>query len=78
MLVINHETDRHKHLINMVCNVMKRKKKFTSILGLLVCYLPITVAVRSNACTVFARSNAGIVGSNPTQGMDVCMSLFCK
>jgi hypothetical protein len=23
------------------------------------------------ACTVFARSEAGIVGSNPTQGMDV-------
>ncbi|PNF28520.1 hypothetical protein B7P43_G14702, partial [Cryptotermes secundus] len=24
-------------------------------------------------CTVFARSEAGIVGSNPTQGMDVCV-----
>jgi hypothetical protein len=34
---------------------------------------PITVAVRSKAGTVFARSNAGIVGSNPTQGMDVCL-----
>jgi hypothetical protein len=32
---------------------------------------PITVAERSKACTVFARSEAGIVGSNPTQGMDV-------
>jgi hypothetical protein len=32
---------------------------------------PVTVAERSNACTVFARSEAGIVGSNPTQGMDV-------
>jgi hypothetical protein len=28
-------------------------------------------ANRSNACTVFARSEPGIVGSNPTQGMDV-------
>jgi hypothetical protein len=27
--------------------------------------------------TVFARSNSGIVGSNPTQGMDVCVRLFC-
>jgi hypothetical protein len=27
--------------------------------------------------TVFARSNAGIVGSNPTPGMDVCLRLFC-
>jgi hypothetical protein len=26
---------------------------------------------RSKAYTVFARSDAGIVGSNPTQGMDV-------
>jgi hypothetical protein len=26
---------------------------------------------------VFARSNTGVVGSNPTQGMGVCLSLFC-
>jgi hypothetical protein len=32
---------------------------------------PVTVAERSKACTVFARSKAGIVDSNPTQGMDV-------
>jgi hypothetical protein len=29
------------------------------------------VAERSEACTVFARSEAGIMGSNPTQGMAV-------
>jgi hypothetical protein len=34
---------------------------------------PITVAARY----VFVRSNTGIVGSNPTRGMDVCMRLFC-
>jgi hypothetical protein len=41
---------------------------------------PVTVAERSKGSTVFARSEAGIVGSNPTQGMDVwclCMCLFC-
>jgi hypothetical protein len=38
--------------------------------------MPITVAVRSKAWTVFARSNAEIMGSNPTQGMDVCVCLF--
>jgi hypothetical protein len=38
---------------------------------------PITVAGRAKAWTVFARSNTGIVGSNPTQGMDVCLCLFC-
>jgi hypothetical protein len=37
----------------------------------------ITVAVRSKAWTVFERWNIGIVGSNPTQGMDVRMHLFC-
>jgi hypothetical protein len=37
---------------------------------------PITVAARSKAY-VFARSNTGIVGSNPIQDMDVCLRLFC-
>jgi hypothetical protein len=37
----------------------------------------ITVAARSKAWNIFARSKAGIVGSNPTQGMDVCLCLFC-
>jgi hypothetical protein len=32
---------------------------------------------RVEACTVFARSNTGIVGSNPTEGMDACVHLFC-
>jgi hypothetical protein len=35
--------------------------------------LPSTVAARSKAWTVFARSDAEIVGSNPTQGMNVCV-----
>jgi hypothetical protein len=35
-----------------------------------VCGLP-------KAWTVFARSDTRIVGSNPTQGMDVCVRLFC-
>jgi hypothetical protein len=33
----------------------------------------IAVAARSKARTVFARSNTGIVRSNPTIGMDVCV-----
>jgi hypothetical protein len=37
----------------------------------------ITVAARSEAWTVFARSNTGIMGSNPTWGTDVCVHLFC-
>ncbi|PNF21667.1 Peroxisomal targeting signal 2 receptor [Cryptotermes secundus] len=37
--------------------------------------LLVTVAERSKACTIFARSETEIVGSNPTQGMDVCVCL---
>jgi hypothetical protein len=33
--------------------------------------IPVTVAERSKACAVFARSEAGTMGSNPTQGMDI-------
>jgi hypothetical protein len=39
--------------------------------------MQITVAVRFKAWTVFARSNTGILGSNLTQGMDVCLRLLC-
>jgi hypothetical protein len=35
------------------------------------------VAARSKARTVFARSNTGLVGSNPTQSTNVCVRLFC-
>jgi hypothetical protein len=35
--------------------------------------VPITVVVRSEAWNVFAGSNIGILGSNPTQGLDVCV-----
>jgi hypothetical protein len=34
---------------------------------------PNIVVERSKALTVFARSNAGIVRSNTTQGMDFCI-----
>jgi hypothetical protein len=33
--------------------------------------MPVTVGEWSKACTVIARSEVGIVGSNPTQGVDV-------
>jgi hypothetical protein len=39
--------------------------------------LLITAVVRSKVWTAFAHLSAGIVGSNPTQGMDLCMRLFC-
>jgi hypothetical protein len=45
-------------------------------LNTLIYPLPVTVAARSEAWTVFARSNAGVVGSNPSLSMDACMLLF--
>jgi hypothetical protein len=38
---------------------------------------PITVVALCKAWNVFALSNTGIVGSNPTQGIDVYQCLFC-
>jgi hypothetical protein len=37
----------------------------------------ITVLAQSKARNVFAHLNTRIVGSNPTQGMDVCVRFFC-
>jgi hypothetical protein len=39
--------------------------------------VPVTVAERYEACTVFVRSEAGIVVLNPTQGMDVKCLCMC-
>jgi hypothetical protein len=38
--------------------------------------MPIWVAARSKAWTVFAHSNTGVAGSNPNRGVDVCLRLF--
>jgi hypothetical protein len=38
--------------------------------------MPIPVVVLSKAWIVFTRSNTGIMSSNPTQGMDVCLRLI--
>jgi hypothetical protein len=37
----------------------------------------VSVTERTKAWTVFVLSNTGIVGSNPTQVMNVCLYLFC-
>jgi hypothetical protein len=38
--------------------------------------LSATVAAHCKTWTVFAHSDTGIVGSNPTRGIDICMRLF--
>jgi hypothetical protein len=46
---------------------------------LIIGYILKGVAARSEARTVFDRSNTGITGSNPARGMDVCthFSVLC-
>jgi hypothetical protein len=39
--------------------------------------MPITLTLRSKAWPSFIRLNPGVVGSNPTRGMDICVRLFC-
>jgi hypothetical protein len=39
-------------------------------------YKPVPMAARSNARTVFDRSNTGVLGSNSARGMDMCPCFF--
>jgi hypothetical protein len=44
----------------------------------MLCYMKLdNITWGTKTWTVFARSESGIVGSNHTQGMDVCVHLFC-
>jgi hypothetical protein len=58
------ETGARSH----VCGSNEEEKK--------IVLRPIMVAARSKVRTVFASSNVEFVGSNLTQGMDVCVRLF--
>jgi hypothetical protein len=42
-------------------------------------YMPISIAERSKACTVYDLLNIEIAGSNPARNMDVCprVSVLC-
>jgi hypothetical protein len=41
--------------------------------------MPVSIAERSKACTIYDRSNIKIAVSNPAQGMNVCLrvSVLC-
>jgi hypothetical protein len=75
---------RHYRRQPVICFTRKSKHAYPSnfnpyradYLGVLL-IVPVTVVERCKSSIVFARSNTGIVGSNPTQGMDVCVRLFC-
>jgi hypothetical protein len=63
------------HLLRTVINVTFNFIMLY-IFRLLKLRWPITVAAPSKARNAFSSSNIGIMGSNPTQGMDVCFRLF--
>jgi hypothetical protein len=64
--------------MHWVGNITKQKSRVVNeIFSRLSIVLPVTVAARSEALTVFASSNTGIVDSNLTRGMDVSVCLFC-
>jgi hypothetical protein len=54
-------------------------KKFSVLFDPVSSLHPAPIAAQSKASTVFDRSNIGIAGSNPAQGMDVCprFSVLC-
>jgi hypothetical protein len=48
----------------------------SSELGIIRIIVSISIAERSEASTVFDRSNVVIAGSNPVRGMDVCLRFY--
>jgi hypothetical protein len=55
------------------------RSECSQLISNIIKFMPVTTAERSKACTVFARSQAGIVGSNRTQGIEdwcLCVCAF--
>jgi hypothetical protein len=67
------------HLLSLEIIILQHLAVFihTDFIAVLYCRLLITVVARSKARNIFTRSNTGIMDSNLTQGMDVCLCLFC-
>jgi hypothetical protein len=64
-------------IINVIFIINMYFISCTFICNLYCLFMPMTVYARSKAWTVFAPSNTGIVGSNPTKGMDGSVRLCC-
>jgi hypothetical protein len=76
------DSSKSHQVFSSLLRVIPRCIKFVLIYRLTInCFishsLSITVVALSKTWTVFTRSNAEIVSSNPTQGIEVCVSLFC-
>jgi hypothetical protein len=65
------------HCLALGCAVRTSLHALWYIFFLYLVQMPITVAARFVARTVFAHSNSGIAGSNPIQGLDVCILCLC-
>jgi hypothetical protein len=84
-LVLHRQHSVISKKIDLLTDVMNPDSNYLTLniifyVKCLIYITPIIVAVRSTAWTVFVRSNAGFVGSNPTQGMGVVcvyVRLFC-
>jgi hypothetical protein len=76
------QSDRHTYLSQFTSLLVRSKPRCTVTSFHLTNRIhrgwpPHTVAAWSEAWTVFARSNTGVVGSNPTRGLDICVRVFC-
>jgi hypothetical protein len=70
MLLSRRQNTRQNRDIKIANRCFENMAQFRYLGTTIINQRPVTVVERSKACTVFARSEPGIVGSNPTQGMD--------
>jgi hypothetical protein len=79
--IYNFKVQRYNQFRNTTMLLLSHCNRSLSIRIKLGCdnrpFTPVTVAARSKAWNVFTRLITGVVSSNPTRGMDVCMRLFC-
>jgi hypothetical protein len=68
-----------KVIHNLISGALCPGITFQYYLTVNILFVPISIAERSEASTVFGRSNVGMAGSNPARGMDVCLrfSVLC-
>jgi hypothetical protein len=73
MSFIENENPGSDHIVETNTKINKSRLPFAYVIFLVPCIiLPIPVAARSKAWA-FGPARAGILGSNSTGGMDVCL-----
>jgi hypothetical protein len=71
--------DHHYSAVEENCCVYRETSYYLQKFYKYKLNVPVPMGARSEARTIFGCSNPGIVGSNPTRGMDVCprFSVLC-